>query len=42
MEKKKEEILPEELTSPTLRRGKWTPEEERYTEKIISKFKLYF
>ncbi len=29
------EVLPKELTSSTLRRGKWTVEEERYTEKII-------
>lgn len=32
-----EDILPRELTSPVLRRGKWTAEEERYTEKIIGK-----
>ena len=34
------EILPKELTGPNLRRGKWTVEEERYCEKIISKFDL--
>jgi hypothetical protein len=32
------ELLPKELTDPSLRRGKWTVEEERYTEKIISDF----
>eukprot|EP00599_Poterioochromonas_sp_BG-1_P016812 CAMPEP_0173164814 /NCGR_PEP_ID=MMETSP1105-20130129/20923_1 /TAXON_ID=2985 /ORGANISM="Ochromonas sp., Strain BG-1" /LENGTH=662 /DNA_ID=CAMNT_0014085499 /DNA_START=101 /DNA_END=2089 /DNA_ORIENTATION=- len=32
------EILPKEITSHTLRRGKWTVEEERYTEKIIMDF----
>jgi hypothetical protein len=31
------EVLPKELTCATLRRGKWTVEEERYTEKIIGK-----
>lgn len=36
-----EEILPRELTSPVPRRGKWTPEEERYTEKIICKWLSY-
>ena len=35
------EILPQELSNPTLRRGKWTVEEEKYTEKIISKFFYY-
>jgi len=34
------DALPKELTSPTLRRGKWTVEEERYTEKIIGKCNL--
>jgi hypothetical protein len=33
-----EEVLPRELTNPVPRRGKWTAEEERYTEKIICKF----
>ncbi len=33
-----EEILPKELSGPSLRRGKWTVEEERYTEKIINDF----
>lgn len=33
-------ILPRELTSQTPRRGKWSVEEERYTEKIISKLFL--
>lgn len=32
-----EDVLPRELTSPIARRGKWTAEEERYTEKIICK-----
>ena len=32
-----DEILPRELASRVSRRGKWTPEEERYTEKIICK-----
>lgn len=36
------EILPKEITSHTLRRGKWTVEEERYTEKIIRKFNAVF
>jgi hypothetical protein len=27
--------MPRELTSSIARRGKWTAEEERYTEKII-------
>lgn len=31
------EILPSELTSSILRRGKWTVEEERFTEKVICK-----
>jgi hypothetical protein len=31
------EILPKEITSHILRRGKWTVEEERYAEKIICK-----
>eukprot|EP00981_Chlorochromonas_danica_P006257 scaffold1334_cov170-Ochromonas_danica.AAC.4 len=31
-------ILPRELTSQTPRRGKWSVEEERYTEKIIMDF----
>ena len=30
-----EERLPRELSNPSARRGKWTAEEERYTEKII-------
>jgi hypothetical protein len=29
--------LPDELQSEIPRRGKWTPEEEKYTEKIICK-----
>ena len=33
-----DEILPRELASRVSRRGKWTPEEERYTEKIICKW----
>ena len=32
-----EDILPRELTNNIPRRGKWTAEEERYTEKIICK-----
>lgn len=32
-----EEILPKELTSNVARRGKWTVEEERYTEQIIGR-----
>jgi hypothetical protein len=32
-----EDVLPRELTNPIARRGKWTAEEERYTEKIICK-----
>ncbi len=31
------ERLPKELTSSVLRRGKWTKEEELYTEKIIGR-----
>ncbi|KAJ1436139.1 hypothetical protein B484DRAFT_325221, partial [Ochromonadaceae sp. CCMP2298] len=30
--------MPRELTSNIARRGKWTAEEERYTEKIIYDF----
>lgn len=41
-ENSSEEVLPKELTNPTLRRGKWTVEEERYTEKIISKLYYYY
>ena len=36
-----DEILPRELASRVARRGKWTPEEERYTEKIICKWWWY-
>ncbi len=35
-----EDILPRELTNNIPRRGKWTAEEERYTEKIICKKSL--
>jgi hypothetical protein len=33
-----EEILPKELVSDILRRGKWTVEEEKYAEQIIGPF----
>ena len=33
-----EQPLPRELTSSVPRRGKWTAEEERYTEKIICEY----
>eukprot|EP01031_Cornospumella_fuschlensis_P023553 gene23553-28563_t len=32
------EVLPQELSSSVPRRGKWTVEEERYTEKVIMDF----
>ena len=33
-----EELVPLELKQKTLRRGKWTPEEEQYTARIIHDF----
>lgn len=35
-------MLPRELTNPIPRRGKWTAEEERYTEKIICKLQFLY
>ena len=35
-----DEVVPDELKSSKPRRGKWSPEEEKYTEHLVMDFSM--